>query len=183
MPYCVMDLSQHCFNQLRVAWRQQVIIWNNVDLSVLRFYDIHLWGTLQRMPKLVFLVFYTMILKNYIINIIVASRRGAVGWYNGCWRPWKARSAVLTMKSRHILALHDKLFPLPVMFNCGYQRNFQSIFLQCNSVHPLFNAKSSFVSIVGETHIRPTHTSDVCQGGLSVVTRTDSWHDLKIFFM
>ena len=42
MPYGDMELCQHWLREWLVAWRHQAITWTNVDLSSMRFDDIHL---------------------------------------------------------------------------------------------------------------------------------------------
>ena len=42
MPYDDKALGQHWFRWWLLAWRHQDITWTNVDLSTVKFYDIHL---------------------------------------------------------------------------------------------------------------------------------------------
>ena len=46
-PYGDLDLGQHWLRQWIVAWRHQAITWTNVDLSSVRFNDVHLMAISQ----------------------------------------------------------------------------------------------------------------------------------------
>ena len=47
-----IDLGQHWFRWWLVSWGHQATTWSNVNLSSMKFSDIHLWAILQDMPHI-----------------------------------------------------------------------------------------------------------------------------------
>ena len=54
MAYGDIDRGQLCLMYWFDAWRQQAIIWSNVDFSLVRFSGIHLRVILEQVPKVLF---------------------------------------------------------------------------------------------------------------------------------
>ena len=75
-PYGGIDLGQHWLRKWLVAWRHQAITWTNVDLSSIRYSDIH-WRTTSNLshqwPKLagkllIWIFFYNLPGTNELIH-------------------------------------------------------------------------------------------------------------------
>ena len=54
MPYGDIDLDQHWLRYWLVAWRHQAIILTNIDLSSVRFCDIHLRAISSAQPTILY---------------------------------------------------------------------------------------------------------------------------------